>query len=93
MMIGMSMAFILFGLPLPRGVEPVVACLAMVLVKFGQAVYQILWLTVMQEIVPDDRLGRVSSIDQLGGYGLWALLWQECSRITSAPVGCSLAPG
>ncbi len=25
----------------------------------------------MQEIVPDDRLGRVSSIDQLGGYGLW----------------------
>ena len=71
MMIGMSMAFILFGLPLPRGVEPVVACLAMVLVKFGQAVYQILWLTVMQEIVPDDKLGRVSSIDQLGGYGLW----------------------
>src|SRR5437588_6435723 len=29
------------------------------------AIYQILWLTVMQEIVPDDRLGRVSSIDQL----------------------------
>jgi len=25
----------------------------------------------MQEIVPDDRLGRVSSIDQPGGYGLW----------------------
>ena len=25
----------------------------------------------MQEIVPGDRLGRVSSIDQLGGYGLW----------------------
>src|SRR5207248_5991654 len=51
--------------------EPVVACLAMVVVNFGLAVYQILWLTVMQEIVPDDRLGRVSSIDQLGGYGLW----------------------
>ena len=71
MMIGISMAFILFGLPLPHAVEPVVACLAMVVVNFGLAVYQILWLTVMQEIVPDDKLGRVSSIDQLGGYGLW----------------------
>jgi MFS family permease len=71
MMIGISLAFILFGLPLPHGIEPVVACLAMVVVNFGLAVYQILWLTVMQEIVPDDRLGRVSSIDQLGGYGLW----------------------
>ena len=71
MMIGISMAFILFGLPLPHGIEPLIACLAMVFVNFGLAVYQILWLTVMQEIVPDDRLGRVSSIDQLGGYGLW----------------------
>jgi MFS family permease len=71
MMIGTSMAFILFGLPLPHSLEPGVACFAMVLVNFGLAVYQILWLTVIQEIVPDDRLGRVSSIDQLGGYGLW----------------------
>ena len=71
MMIGISMAFILFGLPFPHAIEPVVACLAMVVVNFGLAVYQILWLTVMQEIVPDDKLGRVSSIDQLGGYGLW----------------------
>ena len=71
MMIGISMAFILFGLPLPHDIEPLIACLAMVFVNFGLAVYQILWLTVMQEIVPDDRLGRISSIDQLGGYGLW----------------------
>ena len=71
MMIGISMAFILFGLPLPHDIEPLIACLAMVFVNFGLAIYQILWLTVMQEIVPDDRLGRVSSIDQLGGYGLW----------------------
>jgi hypothetical protein len=42
--------------------------MAMKLVNFGLAVYQILCLTVMQEIVPDDRLGHVSSIDQLGGY-------------------------
>ncbi len=71
MMIGISMAFILFGLPFPHAIEPMVACLAMVVVNFGLAVYQILWLTVMQEIVPEDKLGRVSSIDQLGGYGLW----------------------
>jgi MFS family permease len=71
MMIGISLAFILFGLPLPHSLEPAIACLAMVVVNFGLAVYQILWLTVMQEIVPDDKLGRVSSIDQLGGYGLW----------------------
>ncbi len=82
MMIGISMAFILFGLPLPHSLEPVVACLAMVVVNFGLAVYQILWLTVMQEIVPDDRLGRVSSIDQLGGYGLWPVGFALAGVIT-----------
>lgn len=71
MMIGANIALILFGLPLPRILEPTVACIAMVLVNFGLAANQILWITVMQEIVPDEKLGRVSSIDQLGGYGLW----------------------
>ena len=71
MKIGISMAFILFGVPFPSQPRTRVACLAMVVVNFGLAVYQILWLTMMQEIVPDDKLGRVSSIDQLGGYGLW----------------------
>jgi len=70
-MIGIIMAFILFVLPLPHSLELEIACLAMVIVNFGLAIYQILWLTVLQEIVPGDRLGRVSSIDQLGGYGLW----------------------
>lgn len=70
MKIGISMAFILFGVPLPHSLAPEIACLAMVVVNFGLAVYQILWLTMMQETVPDDKLVRVRSIDQLGGYGL-----------------------
>jgi MFS family permease len=58
-------------LPLPHATAPIVAFIAMVLTDFGFAVAQILWVTLMQEIVPNDNLGRGSSIDQLGTFSLW----------------------
>ncbi len=65
-----SIAFIAFGLPLPRTIMPVIACIANALVGFGFGIFQVIWITVMQELVPADKLGRVSSIDFLGSLCL-----------------------
>jgi MFS family permease len=54
------------ALPLPRPVEPVVAIIASALVGSGLATFTIIWGTLQQEKVPNDKLGRVSSITQLG---------------------------
>jgi MFS family permease len=70
MLVGTGIATIMFSLPLPLSVEPLVACPAMALLNFGLAVYQILWGTLVQETVPSEKLGRFSSIQQLGQYGL-----------------------
>jgi MFS family permease len=54
------------ALPLPRPVEPVVAIVASALVGTGVATFMMIWGTLQQEKVPNDILGRVSSITQLG---------------------------
>ena len=54
------------ALPLPRPVEPVVAIVVSALVGSGVATFMIIWGTLQQEKVPNDKLGRVSSITQLG---------------------------
>ena len=69
--IGTGIAMIAFGLPWPRFLDGIAACVAMAFLFFGITVQEVLWVTVMQETVPDDKLGRVSSINQLAGYGLW----------------------
>ncbi len=61
----------ILGLPLPQAVAPVIACIAGGLVGLGLGTFGIIWVTLMQELVPQDKLGRVSSIDQLSA---WALL-------------------
>jgi MFS family permease len=54
------------ALPLPRAVEPVVAIFASAMVGSCVATFMIIWGTLQQENVPNDILGRVSSITQLG---------------------------
>jgi MFS family permease len=66
-----GVAMLVMGLPLSHAAAPIVACIAMALTDFGFAIAQILWVTLMQEMVPGDKLGRVSSIDQLGTFSLW----------------------
>jgi MFS family permease len=68
-----GLAFIAFALPLPHGLEPVVACVAMIVITCGTTIHEVMWVTVLQESVPDDTLGRVSSINQLAGFGFWPL--------------------
>ena len=59
-------ALIACALPLPRPVEPAIVIAASALVGAGLAIFMILWGTLQQEKVPNDKLGRVSSITQLG---------------------------
>jgi MFS family permease len=76
-----SVALFAYGLPLPHASEPAVASAAAGVEGFGLGVFQVIWLTVLQELVPTEKLGRVSSIDWLGslvllpiGYALVGVL-------------------
>jgi MFS family permease len=57
---------IAFGLPLGRLLAPVVALAAGALIGVGFGVFEVVWLTTLQELVPSDKLGRVSSVDWMG---------------------------
>jgi DHA3 family tetracycline resistance protein-like MFS transporter len=59
-------ALIACALPLPHPVEPLVVIGASSLVGAGLATFTVLWGTLQQEKVPNEMLGRVSSISQLG---------------------------
>src|SRR5260370_29244673 len=61
-----GLALIACAIPLPRPVEPAIAIVASTLVGACVATFTILWGTIQQEKVPNDKLGRVSSITQLG---------------------------
>ncbi len=61
-----SIAWIVLGLPLSHDNAPLIASIANAFAGFGLGVLGVLWITVMQELVPGDMLGRVTSIDILG---------------------------
>jgi len=59
-------ALVACAIPLSHAIEPPVAITASALVGYGLAIFMIIWGTLQQEKVPNDMLGRVSSITQLG---------------------------
>lgn len=59
-------ALVACALPLPRPIEPVIVIVASAVIGAGLAIFTILWGALQQEKVPNDKLGRVSSITQLG---------------------------
>lgn len=59
-------ALVACAIPLTHSIEPVVAIVASALVGWGLAIFMIIWGTLQQEKVPNEMLGRVSSISQLG---------------------------
>jgi len=68
-----SCAEFIIGLPFPQGYATALTILATGLIGFGLGTFGILWVTLMQELVPGEMLGRVSSIDQLGAWSLLPL--------------------
>ena len=63
-------ALLLFGFPLPPASRIIAACIGSCVAGFGLAIFQVIWVTVLQELVPVSKLGRVNSIDMLGSYCL-----------------------
>ena len=69
-MILSSLALIAFGLPFPALARLLIACSASIVCGFSLSTFQIIWITLLQELVPAETLGRVSSLDTLGSYSL-----------------------
>ena len=59
-------ALVACAIPLAHAIEPLVAITASALVGCGLAIFMVIWGTLQQEKVPNEMLGRVSSITQLG---------------------------
>jgi MFS family permease len=59
-----------FGLPLPHMVRPALALGAGMLYGVGGGTFQTIWVTLLHELVPNEKLGRVASIDLLGSFCL-----------------------
>lgn len=68
LVLGVSLA--LFGLPITRTNPAGIASLASITYGFGMGFSGLLWTTIMQERVPQEKLGRVSSIEMLCGFSL-----------------------
>ncbi len=68
MVLLMSGSEVFLGIPFSHTSAPIIGCIANGLIGFGSGAFGIIWVTLMQELVPSDKLGRVSSIDQLGAY-------------------------
>lgn len=64
------LGILLFGLPFPRADAPFIAPLAGLLVGFGLTFFNTIFFTVLQEIVPSEKLGRVISLDTLGSFAM-----------------------
>lgn len=61
---------LIFGLPFPPAVAPMLASLASTLVGFGLAFFNTIWFTILYETIPNDKLGRVISLDTLGSFAM-----------------------
>jgi MFS family permease len=61
-----NVAEIAFGLPLARQLAPGLPLVAGAAIGVGVGFFEIIWITTLQELVPADKLGRVSSVDWMG---------------------------
>ena len=65
-----GLALIAFSIPLPHSTVAFVVIPAAFAVGFGMNVMYMIWATLLYELVPNDKLGRVASVDLLGSLGL-----------------------
>ncbi len=72
-MILSCLGIIMLGVPFPHSGVALLAVLAMAMMGFGSAFFNTIWFVIIQERVPREKLGRVSSVDTLGSVGLMPL--------------------
>jgi len=71
--IASGLALMVFSIPLPTESIPLVILPAAFVVGVGMYVMHIIWSTLLYELVPSYKLGRVTSVDLLGSLGLLPL--------------------
>lgn len=81
-LLGAFVAYTLLGVPFAHVIEPVVAIGAAAIFGFGLGVFEIVWVTTLQELVPADKLGRVFSVDMLGSFALLPLGYALVGALT-----------
>jgi MFS family permease len=81
-----GLMLLIFGLPVPL----TVLLLAALINGAALEIEGLIWTNMLQEIVPGERLGRVSSIDSLGSFALlpigYAIAGWATERLGAAPV-------
>lgn len=66
-----SVAMVVMGLPLSSAFAPIILLIAAFCGGLGLGFFGVIWVTLLQEHIPLDKLGRVSSIDMLGNLILF----------------------
>jgi hypothetical protein len=91
--LGVILAFValfILGVPVPHAVVVPVSLAASALLGFGLGVFSVIYYTTVQQIVPEDKLGRVSSIDWIGSLAFQpiglALIGILTDRLGPSPV-------
>ena len=89
-----SLGLLVLGFPLPY-VKLVTASIASLSFGFGTAIFGILWETLLQELVPTSKLGRVESLDTIGSYCLLPVGYSLCGFLTDrwSPTGMFILGG
>ena len=75
-----AIAVLLAGLPIPIAA----ICVVFFFEGWSVATFGLVWTNTLQELVPGDRLGRVSSIDMLGSYVLLPIGYGMTGWLTDA---------
>jgi MFS family permease len=65
-----AVGMIIFGLPFPPSLAPAIAPIASGLAGIGLSCFNTIWFTLLQEKVPDEKLGRVFSLDTSGSFAM-----------------------
>jgi MFS family permease len=65
-----GLALIAFSLPFAQSIAMFIALPAAFGVGFGMSTMHMIWANLLYELVPNEKLGRVASVDLLGSLGL-----------------------
>jgi MFS family permease len=79
-----SLAMIAYALPVPQHLVPAVVLVAGALDGAGIGVFEVIWFTVLQEMIPTEKLGRVTSVDSVGSQLFWPLGLAAIGFLTDA---------
>ncbi|EFH81080.1 MFS transporter [Ktedonobacter racemifer] len=65
-----GLALLVFSLPIAQNILVFVVLPAACGVGFGMSTMDMIWVNLLYELVPNKKLGRVVSVDQLGALGM-----------------------